>query len=98
MNTMDLQVEGMSCGSCVKRVTQALLPLPGVSGVDVDLPSGRVRVSGELVQGGDLLIGALTDMGYPAKLTSDDSIAAGSSQPIVVGCHSGSTGGCGCRR
>ena len=98
MNTMDLQVEGISCGSCVKRVTQALLPLPGVSGVDVDLPSGRVRVSGELVQGGDLLIAALTDLGYPAKLTSDASIAAASSQPNAVGCHSGSTAGCGCRQ
>lgn len=46
MNTIDLQVEGMSCGSCVKHVTQALQPLPGVSGVAVDLPSGRVKVSG----------------------------------------------------
>jgi hypothetical protein len=30
MKTIDLQVEGMSCGSCVKHVTQALQPLPGV--------------------------------------------------------------------
>ena len=51
MNIVDLQVEGMSCGSCVKHVTQALLPLPGVSGVEVDLQSGRVKVSGELAQG-----------------------------------------------
>jgi len=51
MNIVDLQVEGMRCGSCVKHVTQALQPLPGVSRVEVDLPSGRVRVSGELVQG-----------------------------------------------
>ena len=98
MKTMDLQVEGMSCGSCVKRVTQALFPLPGVSGVDVDLPSGRVRVSGEQVQDGDLLIGTLTGVGYPVKLTSDASIGAASSQPKAVGCHSGSTGGCGCHR
>jgi copper chaperone len=98
MNTMDLQVDGMSCGSCIKRVTQALLPLPGVSGVDVDLPSGRVQVSGELVQGPDLLIGALTGLGYPAKLVSDASSAAASPLTKAAGCHSDSTGGCGCRR
>ena len=51
MKTIDLQVEGMSCGSCVKHVTHALQPLPGVSGVEVDLQSGHVRVSGELAQG-----------------------------------------------
>ena len=48
---------------------QALLPLPGVRGVDVELSTGRTRVSGELVQGGNLLIGALTGAGCPAKLT-----------------------------
>ena len=69
MKTMDFQAEGRRCGSCVKRVTQALLPLPGVRGVDVELSTGRTRVSGELVQGGNLLIGALTGAGCPAKLT-----------------------------
>ena len=98
MNTMVLQVEGMSCGSCGKRVTQALLPLPGVSGVDVDLPSGRVQVSGELAHGGERLIGALTGAGYPAKLASDAATAAAPSRAKASGCHSGSTGGCGCRR
>lgn len=28
MSTIDLQVEGMSCGSCVNHVTQALQPPP----------------------------------------------------------------------
>lgn len=65
MKTIDLQVEGMSCGSCVKHVTHALQPLPGVSGVEVDLQSGHVRVSGELAQGSAPLLMALTDAGYP---------------------------------
>ena len=67
MNTIDLQVEGMSCGSCVKHVTQALQSLPGVGGVEVDLTSGRVRVSGELAPGGDSLLMALTEEGYPSE-------------------------------
>ena len=70
MNTIHLQVEGMSCGSCVKHVTQALQPLPGVSGVEVDLQSGQVRVSGDLPQGSDPLVSALTAAGYPAKLAT----------------------------
>jgi copper chaperone CopZ len=96
MSTIDLQVEGMSCGSCVKHVTQALQPLPGVRGVEVDLPSGRVRVSGELAQGSAPLLMALTDAGYPAKLATA-SISAATSQPKASGCHSGGTGCCGCR-
>lgn len=67
MNTIDLEVQGMSCGSCVKHVTQALQPLAGVSGVEVDLASGHVRVSGELPQGGGPLVSALNAAGYPAR-------------------------------
>ncbi|ABM39793.1 heavy-metal-associated domain-containing protein [Polaromonas naphthalenivorans] len=97
MNTIDLQVEGMSCGSCVKHVTQALQSLPGVGGVEVDLASGRVRVSGELAPGGDSLMTALTAAGYPAKLATDALTSSPASPPKASGCHSGSTGGCGCR-
>jgi copper chaperone CopZ len=97
MNIIDLQVEGMSCGACVKHVTQALQLLPGVSGVEVDLASGRVRVSGELAQGGDPLVKALTTAGYPAKLATDASTPAATAPPKASGCHSGSSGACGCR-
>lgn len=97
MSTIDLQVEGMSCGSCVNHVTQALQPLPGVRGVEVDLPSGRVRVSGGLAQGSAPLLSALADAGYPAKLATDASISTGTSQPRASGCHGGGTGSCGCR-
>lgn len=39
---MEIRVKGMSCEHCVAAVTKALLALPGVSQVQVDLPSGRV--------------------------------------------------------
>ena len=96
MNTIDLQVEGMRCGGCVKHVTQALQPLPGVSGVEVDLQSGRVRVSGELAQGGDPLVVALAGAGYPAKLAAVASFSAETLNPKASGCGSGGAGGCGC--
>ena len=47
MNTIDLDVQGMTCGACVQRVTTALAPIEGVRHVDVDLRSGRVRVTAE---------------------------------------------------
>lgn len=97
MNTINLQVEGMSCGSCVKHVTQALQPLPGVNQVDVNLRSGRIQVSGELELAGVSLVTALNAAGYPAKLATNDSTSVATTQPKGSGCGSGSAGGCGCR-
>lgn len=70
MTTINLEVQGMSCGSCVKRVTQALQPVAGVSGVEVDLQSGHVKVSGDFAQGAGPLVLALTAAGYPTKLAA----------------------------
>ncbi len=70
MGTINLEVQGMSGDSCVTRVTQALQPLPGVSGVEVDLQSGHIKVSGDFAQGADPLVLALTAAGYPTKLAA----------------------------
>jgi len=67
MTTIDLDVQGMSCGACVKHVTEALKPLPGVREVEVDLGAGRVRVHGDLAEGIDPLVSALKQAGYPAQ-------------------------------
>ena len=97
MNTIELDVEGMTCGSCVKHVTRALQAVPGVSRVDVDLTNGRVRVEKDLQVSSALLIAALSEEGYPAKMASEAT-------PIeslkTVGCQSdqGSERGCCCRK
>jgi copper chaperone len=39
-------VTGMSCEHCAQAVTAEVGALPGVSGVDVDLASGALLVSG----------------------------------------------------
>ena len=85
MSTLHLEVQGMSCGGCVKSVSTALTRVTGVSTVDVDLQAGRATVTGDLPQGGDPLVLALTAAGYPAKLTS----AASASSPPVK-----KSGGC----
>ena len=70
MNAIDLEVQGMHCGSCVKHVTQALQPVMGVSAVAVDLQTGHVKVSGDLKQGSGPLISALMAAGFPAALST----------------------------
>jgi copper chaperone len=40
------EVRGMSCAHCVTAITSAVSALPGVTGVDVDLAGGAVRVDG----------------------------------------------------
>lgn len=76
----------MTCGACVRHVTQALNAIAGVE-IDVDLQSGLVRVEG----GADstALLAALNDAGYPAQLASQASPAAAPAR----GCGNG----CGCR-
>lgn len=83
MSTIELNVQGMSCGSCVKHVTEALQELAGVDGVEVDLQSGRVRVAGN--PDSAVLLAALDDAGYPAQLAEPAASGSG-------GCG----GGCGC--
>lgn len=43
---LSFQVEGMTCGHCVKAVTQAVQDVAPGAKVDIDLPSGRVQVEG----------------------------------------------------
>ena len=45
MNILTLTVSGMSCMGCVNSVKKLVGALPGVSGVEVDLASGRVDVA-----------------------------------------------------
>ena len=96
MRMIDLEVQGMSCGACVKHVTQALQALTGVSDVEVDLASGHVRASGDFPQGSDAAIAALGAAGYPAQLAASSATI---SPPKTSGCQSGagSRGGCCCK-
>lgn len=41
----EIQIEGMSCGHCVRAATEALLGIPGVEAATVDLESGIAQLS-----------------------------------------------------
>nr|ARO44844.1 heavy metal binding protein [Pseudomonas syringae pv. actinidiae] len=66
MSTTELTVQGMSCGACVKHVKAALVALPGVVDVTVELKTGQVSVSGSPDE--KSLVNALNEAGYPAEL------------------------------
>ena len=61
--TTKLEVKGMTCGNCVRHVTDALREVTGVSRVDVDLVAGRATVEHEGVELAKL-VAALDDAGY----------------------------------
>jgi copper chaperone len=44
MNEVTIEVEGMSCGGCVKNVTGALKALPGVGDAQVSLAEASATV------------------------------------------------------
>ena len=45
---LSLPVEGMTCASCAGRVERALIKLPGVAAVRVNLASERAEISGTI--------------------------------------------------
>ncbi|MFB9659038.1 heavy-metal-associated domain-containing protein [Glycomyces mayteni] len=57
-------VKGMTCGHCAGSVTSELTALPGVSGVDVALDTGKVTVTSEGALTEDQVRAAVDEAGY----------------------------------
>ena len=45
METLTLNIKGMTCGGCVKSVSDVLQKIPGISGVDVSLAEKQATIS-----------------------------------------------------
>lgn len=63
--TLQLSIGGMTCGNCVRHVTEALRGVEGVQGADVNLETATARVVVDGVQR-PALIAAVVDAGYSA--------------------------------
>ena len=59
-------VTGMSCGHCVLSVREEVSEVPGVTHVDVDLASGRLTVTGAVLDD-EAVKSAVADAGYVAS-------------------------------
>ena len=67
MAEFTLRIDGMHCGSCVRRVAQALASVEGVEAKDVQI--GTAMLTSELDPAPvDLAIAALAKAGYTAHL------------------------------
>lgn len=57
-------VTGLTCQHCVTAVTEEVSEIPGVTGVQVDLDSGRVRISSAQPLPEAAVRAAITEAGY----------------------------------
>lgn len=68
MEHVTLNATGMSCQHCVQKVTTAVVTLPGVAGVKVDLEAGTVSVDTLEPVDPKVIADAITEAGYPAEI------------------------------
>jgi copper chaperone len=60
---IEFTLPDMSCGHCVRTVTQTVQQIDATATLDIDLPARRVRIAS--AQPADAFIAALTEEGYP---------------------------------
>ena len=61
------EIEGMTCGSCVRHVRDALTEVDGVNAVDVRMRDGVAVVQHDPGAALDRMVQALEAAGYPAR-------------------------------
>ncbi len=66
-------VSGMTCGHCVNAVSTEIGTLPGVTGVDVDLPSGAVTVTSATPLARGDVAAAVDEAGYELVEPGNDA-------------------------
>ena len=81
---MRLQIKGMSCMSCVGRVEKALVKVPAVTEVSVNLAAATATVSGEQLNAAQLKQ-AIQQAGYQLELITQQVGIAGMSCASCVG-------------
>ena len=63
-STATFTVSGMTCEHCVASVSDEVLEIAGVTGVDVDLPSGRLTITSNQPLSEDAVASAVDEAGY----------------------------------
>lgn len=64
MSSTDYTVRGMTCDHCAGSVTAEIMKVPGVTGVKVDVPAGRVTVDSDQQVSGEAVAEAVEEAGY----------------------------------
>ena len=83
--TIRFPVSGMTCSSCVNRITRAVRKLDGVTRVAVDLRRETATVSREpALVSNAALAAAVAEAGYEADLTAAVTISPDQRQGFVA--------------
>jgi len=64
-DTASVQIEGMTCASCVGRVEKALSAIPGVASASVNLATETAQIKYHASVDTALLVETLSNVGYP---------------------------------
>ena len=64
MTRTDYIVSGMTCGHCASAVTEEISKITSVTGVDVDVASGQVRVTSTEPLSDQAVAAAVDEAGY----------------------------------
>jgi heavy metal translocating P-type ATPase len=70
--TLTLDIQGMTCASCVRRVERALSKVPGVEQANVNFASETALVTAEPAVTVDQLVAAVEKAGYAARPAQRD--------------------------
>ena len=94
IQTVSVTISGMSCGSCVTRVTNALAKLDGIVDKQVAVGSAVVQYDASKVSA-EGIRAAIEGIGY--KVTDvKPAVADASGTPAPAPTGAKKTGGCGC--
>lgn len=70
--TRVINIDGMTCGGCVKSVDSALTRLNGVQSVDVDLEGNKASVTYDsLAVAVDAIVEAIEEAGFDAAVAGE---------------------------
>jgi copper chaperone CopZ len=84
--TLDLSITGMTCGSCVRHVIEALHRVDGVGAARVELQGGRAMVAYDPASAtAEQMVRAVEEAGYQATIASGERSGE---QPVRAECAS----------
>ncbi len=71
-DTRTLQIDGMHCAACVRRVERALTKVDGVAEASADFIAGRAVIEVDQLVGDDALSAAISGAGYELRTSVED--------------------------
>ena len=65
MSYIQLTVDHVKCGGCARTIQDGLLKISAVEAVEVDVPTGTVKITGDEDLQKQIVLAELKSMGYP---------------------------------